>query len=666
MAEASRTAPGQTGRRTTGKLTPIEGEKGAPRKIFSKKDLVESVRRMAPARYGNNAVPKGSSVNLGRAGDAPENSQLDVMSNGVNMNAKKFNDLKLLGDRKAKELKTKLDVLTCLKMENDALVEMKKKETPESIRIEELMVKIEKVRVQTEEKLHYRRQLQHMKRRLAANQITFDAHINAMEDALRSSIREHDEVKALMRQLEAGKTKAVLDLHDIQREVSVERRDRTKILTARQMEAQNAEKMETWRQEREVMRKEFASELRGDLSVEQERALVQRLEEREALARELREANEAKLREFNALEEQFTAIRQATGVNSLEEMVEKFIGQEGNRETLLNEQIEVESKLVEAKAKKEEAEKLFSELKASGIGGTELNREIVGELMHEIQAGRMELKVNKAACERLENVLVSLRQGAIGLFQRLEGFMSLLEADGVQAGDVATMEPIEAINLSELLLSKMMESVGGGETSPSRFGQAISSPGMGDDASAVDEQSSTWSALGGEDVPNSNSNVRVRTTKQTQLALEQDPADAKVGAAGGAGMDEGMDKEGLGMGDSAGPAAGPATEGDAEAVAEMVPSRDFLKLASTRQTAEVMRKQEAEVRRKKMQERYDAAEPEEKAKLGSLADKKKRQREAINKLSENKDLVGVPPGVTPKLDAMTRAQIFLDEKPMLL
>ena len=100
--------------------------------------------------------------------------------------------------------------------------------------------------------------------------------------------------------------------------------------------------------------------------------------------------------------------------------------------------------------------------------------------------------------------------------------------------------------------------------------------------------------------------------------------------------------------------------------AEMVPTRDFLKLASTRQTAEVMRKQEAEVRRKKMQERYDAAEPAEKEKLGSLADKKKRQKEAINKLSENKDLVGVPPGVTPKLDAMTRSQIFLDEKPVLL
>ena len=77
MAEAGRTGPGQTLRKT-GKLTPIEGEKGAPRKIFTKKDLVESVRRMAPARYGNNAVPKGSSVNLGRAGDAPENVVVDA------------------------------------------------------------------------------------------------------------------------------------------------------------------------------------------------------------------------------------------------------------------------------------------------------------------------------------------------------------------------------------------------------------------------------------------------------------------------------------------------------------------------------------------------------------------------------------------------------------
>ena len=48
------------------------------------------------------------------------------------------------------------------------------------------------------------------------------------------------EVKALMRQLEAGKNKAVLDLLDIQRQVSVERRDRSKIISVRKLETHNA------------------------------------------------------------------------------------------------------------------------------------------------------------------------------------------------------------------------------------------------------------------------------------------------------------------------------------------------------------------------------------------------------------------------------------------
>eukprot|EP00619_Florenciella_sp_RCC1007_P004738 CAMPEP_0205915204 /NCGR_PEP_ID=MMETSP1325-20131115/7717_1 /ASSEMBLY_ACC=CAM_ASM_000708 /TAXON_ID=236786 /ORGANISM="Florenciella sp., Strain RCC1007" /LENGTH=65 /DNA_ID=CAMNT_0053282353 /DNA_START=1 /DNA_END=194 /DNA_ORIENTATION=- len=65
-----------------------------------------------------------------------------------------------------------------------------------------------------------------MLRRLQKNQITFDAHINAMEEALNAAEREHEDVKSLMRQLEAGKTKAVLDLHEIQRSVAVERRER--------------------------------------------------------------------------------------------------------------------------------------------------------------------------------------------------------------------------------------------------------------------------------------------------------------------------------------------------------------------------------------------------------------------------------------------------------
>jgi|ERR1712216_421327 len=85
------------------------------------------------------------------------------------------------------------------------------------------------------------------------------------------------------------------------------------------------------------------------------------------------------------------------------------------------------------KAQKLQAEQEFTELKnlvsASGIGGTELNREIYDKLDDDILAAKQRLKVNKSACERLENVLVAVRQGATGLTQRLQPFQGLLTYD---------------------------------------------------------------------------------------------------------------------------------------------------------------------------------------------------------------------------------------------
>mmetsp|Transcript_14110 Transcript_14110/g.16799 ORF Transcript_14110/g.16799 Transcript_14110/m.16799 type:complete len:398 (+) Transcript_14110:116-1309(+) len=356
------------------KLAPLDTAIApVPRKIFSKKDLVESVRKMAPTRYGQQPTSKPLAGAMSASAPVEGGSQLKVMEAGVNANASKYNELKLLADRKSVELKSRIDNLQSLKLENSALMEMKQKATPEAIRIEKLLKSIEETRVITDEKLHYRRQLQHMHRRLANNQITFDAHINALEDALKAAIKEHDDVKGLMRQLEAGKTKALIDLHDIQRQISIERRDRAKVVSVRKMEALNAKKMEEWRKERESQHKNGPQAARGDLSVEEEKALQIKLEEREGLAEELRAANEAKLADFNSLEEQFTSIRQATGVNDLEEMVDKFIGQEGNRHALLKEQLEVEAKLAAAKEAKDEAESKFTELKASGIGSNEVH-----------------------------------------------------------------------------------------------------------------------------------------------------------------------------------------------------------------------------------------------------------------------------------------------------
>lgn len=284
------------------------------------------------------------------------------------------------------------------------------------------------------------------------------------------------------------------------------------------------------------------------------------------------------------------------------------------------------------------------------------------ELSAEIQNIRMELKMTRASCERLEGVLVSLRQGAIGLFQRLENYRYLLdgEEEAVQGTNEssATIDPVEALGQSELILAKMLESVGGGgDSSPGRAAAVGDSERSAEEDStaqqASDDVSATWAGLGDMDVPSARLNVRVKTLKEIE---NDDFVDHVAGAAAGK---------------SEVPSAkeGNSTTADDDGqiqTADIVPTRDFLKLSSSRQHAEVMRKKEQEVKRKKMQDRYDAADEKEKEKLGSLADKKKRQREAINHLCQKKEVMGVPPGVTPKQDAMTRSQVFLSHEPELL
>lgn len=240
----------------------------------------------------------------------------------------------------------------------------------------------------------------------------------------------HASVLLYVLQLEASKDKTIIELHKFQNELAEQKAAREKELHERELEATNARRMDDWRKQRESQRAEMAAQLRGDLSLEQERILLNQLKEKEEECERLKAASKERAAKALTLEEAFLAIRQATGVTTLEEMVEKFLGQGANKEALEKEKAEAESKLAKAKAAKAEAEAQFAEMKASGLGGTELSREVYEQMEAEIAEARTQLKVQKASCDRLENILVAVRQGAVGLIQRLAPFDPLLEDEG--------------------------------------------------------------------------------------------------------------------------------------------------------------------------------------------------------------------------------------------
>lgn len=150
--------------------------------------------------------------------------------------------------------------------------------------------------------------------------------------------------------------------------------------------------------------------------------MLRQLQKREGESEQLRQASKERARKAMTLEQAFMQIRQATGVTTLDEMVAKFMGQGANKKALEDEKAEAERRLARIKEQKKAAEDEFAQLKASDLGGTELSRERIAKYEAEISTARAQLKVSKAACERLEGVLVAVRQGAVGLAQRLAPF----------------------------------------------------------------------------------------------------------------------------------------------------------------------------------------------------------------------------------------------------
>ncbi|CAM9125525.1 unnamed protein product [Pylaiella littoralis] len=706
------------GNGSTSAVGGVAGANGRPRKPFQKRDLVEAVRKMGSVNVSGSRVELGEgstgSVSsrdkagrIKRANASDEiGSQLRVMETGVVTTSRRYNELKLKADRKAVELQGLLDTLTMIKLEHDALEKMKLRQTPESDRIGTLTAGIEEATREIQGKLHYRRLLNHMLQRLERNKVKFHAHLNSMEESLNATKREKIDVESLTRQLETGRTNATLELQEVHRFVAHERRGRNRLMLNKEREAENARSMEICRQQRELTRVRMAQTLRGDLTSHQEAALIDLLTDKEASTNEMRSQNEIQQREVATMEATFARIRQATGVNTLEEMVLKLANQSTNHTTLEEEKREAESKLARAKEARQSEDTRFSYMKASGVGNTELNRDISDKLNKDIQEYRVEAKMKKAAHERLQNTLAGVKQGAVSLWQRLQPYSFLL--DGVDSDFLQRMkektdagvqqDTVKALGLSETLLSMMLEVVSGThDASTARFsggaggsncggGAGGASAGLNGgvgnlcgDAEDTSELSSTGNAPDNagtiaEEVPPMRNNIRVRSIAYRVGAerLLEGGGDAGgqrwagpslVGHGGGGGGGGGGSGGGGGGG---GTDVGTGLESDDEhAMEDVVPSRTFLKLCSSRQHTETIRKIESDERKKKLAERMETADETEKATLTSKLARKRQQDLAMERISAPPPVAGLPEGVSQRDDVYTKTEAFLTHVPNL-
>ena len=440
-------------------------------KKFTRKDLENACRKVALSR--SDAISKrqrnqidSSIFSTNKVAGAE--SQLKSLDNGVQVCARKYNECKAKANRLDDQLTMKRDELIELKRERDALDLMVQGNNKEAKKISKLKSDIVAATKASEDKLHYRLMLNHMHLRQRKNSMAVDAHMSELTATVASAESEKERCQKMLGEIESSATAALHEYEQLNAEVDIERVHREQEMSKKRLEVENAENMESWRNKQESNRIEFQQALTGGHEAEKESKLKM-IGELERELKVLSKTTNMKSSGKDSSEEAFMRIKRATGVNSLEEMVEKFTSRQDQSDRLINEKKEAEERLTTAKNRLQASHDLFDQLRSNGSGETELNRNLLAEVTAKIEDEKTQAKILKSTNSRLDAVLVGLRQGGMGLYQRLLSFHpTLLDGDAPALNSNMVSNAIDTANDTldmlktiQKILWKMLDSVGG-------------------------------------------------------------------------------------------------------------------------------------------------------------------------------------------------------------
>lgn len=367
------------------------GRVGAARAVAS-----ASKARYGTAGGGNASNTSGSRRGAHAGGGTPNGNALlqDTTSSAiaelehvVNANARKFNSSKFESAEKHRELSALLTELKDLQSENaklgvgggddggadDASSSGRSStaapgisSTPEARRIAQLTRLTRSTEAELTAAEGKRAQYQHMLDRLRSNHVQFEGHMSAMQSALAATRAEFKEVEGNVRALENAKDASALDLAKYQQALGHLRTRRTKELENRKGELRLARKAQRLRAHREEVRAQLAAQISGDLSAEEEAALLRLRSDKTAQAALMERKREGVAQRAEAIYAMFDRVRQATGCRDISHLVHAFNGQEELSAALEQEAEDVQGRLGVVRQAVDKAKTHLDDLRATG------------------------------------------------------------------------------------------------------------------------------------------------------------------------------------------------------------------------------------------------------------------------------------------------------------
>ncbi|XP_070532404.1 outer dynein arm-docking complex subunit 3-like [Ptychodera flava] len=325
---------------------------------------------------------------------------IGVMDQKVCEAIKKLNALKAMTEKKERkyaELLTQHKQMTKDASDADAMDEGT---SDEAQRLRALENRLDKANLKLHEAEHINRTYDSIKGQMLGDALGFGNNLDDLEKEIERQKEELKELKEMNKDAQISRDAAKSELSRHEETVYAERKKREEALNDLKKQAEE-KKQHAERVERRLQRASIQHE---DLTPEQKQAL----------------SGEEQERKIGTYEEAFNAIKEATGVSDLAEVVARFESQEDTTKHLEELKKDSEKQLARLREEKEKLQKEFEEMKYSGEAKLSSGQRMLEEFQAHLdkEEDRRDEAFDKL--DRSSKLLVSVKSGVEHLSDKLQ------------------------------------------------------------------------------------------------------------------------------------------------------------------------------------------------------------------------------------------------------
>lgn len=366
--------------------------------------------------------------------------------------------------------------------------------------IEKQRRELDKAKKMLENTLNYRRTLNFMTNRLKEERLTYDNTLKAYEEALEVRRAEAAEVRALAAEVRMAKTQEERELARLKTLVTKERVYWQQQVDERRREARKREEQKRWAEERK--RKEDEEEdgeggegKNGEGKNGEGGGRSNKLVTISTKKLDLN-ALRAKVDEYSRA---FTEIRLATGLNNVDDMIERYNQHTAHTDEMDSQIAEIRAEVERLTDRRAEMQRKLETIKFSGAGTTDFNHDMIDKLSREGDEARRKLKVIREEHEKVEKMNLEVKQSIDAMARKLNS-VSIETPTGVVSGassaggkeevpsktigsgeDNGVSATIKLIGTIEEKMTQLMEVLdAGGDAAGDRSGDTGASGAVGD------------------------------------------------------------------------------------------------------------------------------------------------------------------------------------------